>query len=43
MQSPAAGRAVAEEILGLAPTFDLSPYRLDRFQSGASFPEELVL
>ena len=43
MQSPAAGRAVAEEILGLAPTFDLSPYRLDRFESGASFPEKLVL
>jgi sarcosine oxidase, subunit beta len=43
MQSPAAGRAVAEEILGLGPTFDLSPYRLDRFESGASFPEQLVL
>ena len=43
MQSPAAGRALAEEILGLAPTFDVSPYRLDRFESGASFPEELVL
>ena len=43
MQSPAAGRALAEEILGLAPTFDVSPYRLDRFESGASFPEKLVL
>jgi len=43
MQSPAAGRAVAEEILGLGPTFDLSPYRLDRFESGATFPEQLVL
>jgi sarcosine oxidase, subunit beta len=43
MQSPAVGRAVAEEILGLAPTFDLSPYRLDRFERGTIFPEQLVL
>jgi len=43
MQSPAVGHAVAEEILGLEPSFDLSPYRLDRFESGAIFPEELVL
>ena len=43
MQSPAVGRAVAEEILGLEPSFDLSPYRLDRFERGAVFPEELVL
>jgi len=43
MQSPAVGRALAEEILGLEPTFDLSPYRLERFESGAIFPEELVL
>ena len=43
MQSPAAGRAVAEEILGLEPSFDLSPYRLDRFERGAIFPEQLVL
>ncbi len=43
MQSPAVGRAVAEEILGLEPTFDLSPYRLDRFERGAIFPEQLVL
>jgi sarcosine oxidase, subunit beta len=43
MQSPAVGRAVAEEVLGLAPTFDLSPYRLDRFEGDAVFPEELVL
>jgi sarcosine oxidase subunit beta len=43
MQSPAVGRAVAEEILGLEPSFDLSPYRLDRFETGAVFPEELVL
>ena len=43
MQSPAVGRALAEEILGESPSLDLSPYRLDRFESGASFPEELVL
>jgi sarcosine oxidase subunit beta len=43
MQSPAVGRAVAEEVLGLEPTFDLSPYRPDRFASGAIFPETLVL
>jgi sarcosine oxidase, subunit beta len=43
MQSPAVGRAVAEEILGLEPSFDLSPYRLDRFERGATLPEKLVL
>lgn len=43
MQSPAVGRAVAEEILGLTPSFDLSPYRLERFARGAVFPERLVL
>ena len=43
MQSPAVGRALAEEILGESPSLDLGPYRLDRFESGAGFPEELVL
>jgi sarcosine oxidase subunit beta len=43
MQSPAVGRALAEEILGESPSLDLSPYRLDRFDSGTSFPEKLVL
>jgi sarcosine oxidase subunit beta len=43
MQSPAVGRALAEEILGESPSLDLGPYRLDRFATGASFPEELVL
>ena len=43
MQSPAVGRALAEEILGESPSLDLSPYRLDRFESGASFPETLIL
>jgi sarcosine oxidase subunit beta len=43
MQSPAVGRAVAEELLGLSPTFDLAPYRLERFAGDEVFPEELVL
>lgn len=43
MQSPAVGRAAAEEILGLESSLDLSPYRLDRFAAGGVFPETLVL
>ncbi len=43
MQSPAVGRAVAEELLGLEPSFDLAPYRLERFAGNEVFPEELVL
>jgi len=43
MQSPAVGRAAAEEILGLTPSLDLSPYRLERFEAGAVFPERVVL
>jgi sarcosine oxidase subunit beta len=43
MQSPAVGDAVAAELLGDAPPFDLSAYRLDRFEVGAIFPETLVL
>ena len=43
MQSPAVGRAVAEELLELEPTFDLTPYRLERFAGDVVFPEELVL
>jgi sarcosine oxidase subunit beta len=43
MQSPAVGRALAEEILGLTPSLDLGPYRLERFDAGAGFPETLVL
>jgi sarcosine oxidase, subunit beta len=43
MQSPAVGDAVAAEVLGEAPPFDLSAYRLDRFEAGAIFPETLVL
>ena len=43
MQSPAVGDAVAAELLGETPPFDLSHYRLERFAGGAVFPETLVL
>ena len=43
MQSPAVGRGVAEELLGLTPTVDLTPYRAERFDGNAVFPEEIVL
>jgi sarcosine oxidase, subunit beta len=43
MQSPAVGRAVAEELVYGESELDLSPYRLDRFENGATFPETLVL
>lgn len=43
MQAPAVGAAVAEELLTGSSSFDLSPYRPDRFERGAAFPETLVL
>jgi sarcosine oxidase subunit beta len=43
MQSPAVGKAVAEELLDGESSLDLSPYRLERFDAGAVFPEEIVL
>jgi glycine/D-amino acid oxidase-like deaminating enzyme len=43
MQSPAVGKAVAEELLDGKSSFDLGPYRLERFENGAVFPEEIVL
>jgi sarcosine oxidase, subunit beta len=43
MQSPAVGRALAEQIIGGASSLDLSPYALERFELGATFPERLVL
>jgi sarcosine oxidase subunit beta len=43
MQSPAVGDAVAAELLGEDPPFDLAPYRLERFAAGAVVPETLVL
>ena len=33
MQSPAVGEAAAAELLGDEPPFDLSPYRLERFEA----------
>jgi sarcosine oxidase subunit beta len=44
MQAPAAGRALAEEIVNGFPPFDLSPFRLERFAAREVAPgEELVL
>jgi sarcosine oxidase subunit beta len=43
MQSPAVGRAAAEEILTGTSELDLGPYRLERFAGEAVFPEEVVL
>lgn len=43
MQAPAVGAAVAEELLEGELTFDLAPYRLERFAADAVFPETLVL
>jgi sarcosine oxidase subunit beta len=43
MQSPAVGRAVAEELLRGESELDLSPYRLERFSGDEVFPETLVL
>jgi sarcosine oxidase subunit beta len=43
MQSPAVARAIAEEVLDGDATLDLSPYRLERFEDGAVFPEDVVL
>jgi sarcosine oxidase subunit beta len=43
MQSPAVGKAVAEELLDGASSLDLGPYRLERFAEGAVFPEQLIL
>jgi sarcosine oxidase subunit beta len=43
MQAPAVGAAVAEELLTGSSSFDLSPYRVDRFAGDAVFPETLVL
>jgi sarcosine oxidase, subunit beta len=43
MQSPAVGRAVAEELRGESPSLDLSPYRLERLAGGAAEPGEAVI
>ncbi len=43
MQSPAVGRAVAQELVLGESELDLQPYRLDRFAARAVFSETLVL
>ena len=43
MQAPAVGEAVAEELLEGASSFDLTPFRPDRFEGDAVFPESLIL
>ena len=43
MQAPAVGAAAAEELLEGRSSFDLSPYRLGRFEGDVTFPETLVL
>ena len=43
MQAPAVGAAVAEELVTGRSSFDLSPYRLERFEGDAAFPETVVL
>jgi sarcosine oxidase subunit beta len=43
MQSPAVGKAIADEILAGESAIDLAPYRLDRFSGTAGFPETVVL
>jgi sarcosine oxidase subunit beta len=43
MQSPAVGRAAAEELLGRPPSVDLEPYRLERFEGEPVVRETLVL
>ena len=42
MQAPAVGKAVAEEPRRRT-SFDLTPYRLERFSGDEIFPETLVL
>jgi glycine/D-amino acid oxidase-like deaminating enzyme len=43
MQSPAVGKTVAEELLDGRSSFDLTPYRLERFAEGSVSPESTVL
>jgi sarcosine oxidase subunit beta len=43
MQSPAVGRALADEILDGRTDYDLSPYRLERFAEGVPPAEEVIL
>ena len=42
-QAPAVGEHLAELVAGRAPTLDLSPFALDRFESGGLRPEQFVI
>ena len=43
MQAPAVGRIVADALLDGGVDFDLTPYRLDRFDDDVLFPETAIL
>jgi sarcosine oxidase subunit beta len=43
MQSPAVGRALADQILDGRTDYDLSPYRLERFAEDVAPAEEVIL
>lgn len=43
MQAPAVGEAVAEELFEGASSFDLTPFRPERFAGETAFPESLIL
>ena len=43
MQSPAVGRALADDIVDGRTDYDLSPYRLERFAEGATPAEAVIL
>ncbi len=43
MQSPAVGRAVAEELVNGRSELDLTPYRPERLADGTGFAEDVVL
>ena len=42
-QAPAVGQHVAELIAGMAPTLDLSPFSLERFERNEARPEAFVI
>ena len=42
-QAPAVGEHLAEVVAGQEPTLDLSPFALDRFDSGGLRPEQFVI
>jgi sarcosine oxidase subunit beta len=42
-QAPAVGEHVAELVAGMAPTLDLSPFALERFERNEARPEAFVI